>query len=167
MKGENMKQWKYEMECPLGTLRLVSDGEALNRIWFPGEGRGREKHAKLPVRSDLPIFLEAEKQLNEYFAGERSTFDLPMAPGGTDFQQKVWAELSQIPAGTTTTYASLAIKVGNPRACRAVGTANGANPLPILVPCHRVIGMDGKLTGFAGGLEAKRWLLVHEGAELF
>jgi methylated-DNA-[protein]-cysteine S-methyltransferase len=167
MKVEDMEQWKFEMKCPLGTLRLVSDGEALNRIWFPAKGRGREKHAKLPTRPDLPVFAAAEKQLGEYFAGKRLEFDLPMAPGGTVFQQSVWDELCRIPAGVTTTYAAIAVKVGNAKACRAVGTANGANPLPILVPCHRVIGSNGNLTGFGGGLEAKRWLLVHEGAELF
>lgn len=166
MKVEDMKLWQHEMECPLGTLRLVSDGEALTRIWFPGEGRGRQRHAALPTRPGLPVFAAAEEQLTEYFKGERFEFDLPMAPGGTVFQNKVWAELRRIPAGATTTYAKLAVQVGNAHACRAVGTANGANPLPILVPCHRVIGSDGRLTGFAGGLEAKGWLLEHEGVAM-
>ena len=104
----------------------------------------------------------ARKQLGEYFKGKRMTFDLPLAPEGTEFQQSVWKQLRKISYGRTKSYGEIANKVGNPRASRAVGAANGRNPISIIVPCHRVIGADGKLTGFGGGIERKRWLLEHE-----
>ena len=99
------------------------------------------------------------RQLEEYFAGERRTFDLALAPGGTPFQAQVWAELCRIPYGETLSYLQLAQRIGNPRAVRAVGLANGSNPIAIVIPCHRVIGADGSLTGYGGGLPTKRWLL--------
>jgi methylated-DNA-[protein]-cysteine S-methyltransferase len=105
-----------------------------------------------------------EAQLNEYFAGKRTTFDLPLEPSGTDFQLSVWKLLRKIPYGVTTSYGELARRLGDPKATRAVGAANGANPIPIIVPCHRVVGSKGELTGFGGGIERKRWLLEHEGA---
>ena len=105
-----------------------------------------------------------EAQLIEYFAGKRTTFDLPLEPSGTDFQLSVWELLRGIPYGVTTSYGELARRLGDPKATRAVGAANGANPIPIIVPCHRVVGSKGELTGFGGGIERKRWLLEHEGA---
>jgi methylated-DNA-[protein]-cysteine S-methyltransferase len=108
------------------------------------------------------VLARAEKQLAEYFASKRSTFDLPLSPDGTDFQRRVWRALETIPFGETWSYGELAKKIGNPTASRAVGAANGQNPLWIIVPCHRVIGADGSLTGYAGGMTAKKWLLAHE-----
>jgi methylated-DNA-[protein]-cysteine S-methyltransferase len=153
-------RWQTEIECPLGTLTLQSDGEALTRVRLPDEGG--PALINLPPREDLPVFVAARQQFSEYFAGTRTSFDLPLAPDGTSFQIGVWAELRRIPAGTTISYAELARRVGSPRGSRAVGAANGRNPLPIIVPCHRVIGSNGRLTGFAGGLAAKQWLLELE-----
>src|SRR5205807_4847601 len=107
-------------------------------------------------------FTRVRKQLAEYFAGERRQFDVPLKLAGTPFQQRVWLELARIPFGTTITYAELAQRLGRPTASRAVGHANGRNPISIIVPCHRVIGADGKLTGYAGGLDKKQWLLAWE-----
>ena len=160
-----VSEFERKLESPLGTLTLRSDGHALIRIGFPGEEL--EDVAAAAGNADSPLVLAtASAQLREYFAGKRREFDLPLAAAGTPFQQRVWAELRRIPLGETTTYATLARRVGNPRACRAVGAANGQNPLPIVVPCHRVIGSNGQLTGFAGGLPAKAWLLRHEGVAL-
>jgi methylated-DNA-[protein]-cysteine S-methyltransferase len=111
------------------------------------------------ARHDPPAFAEAEAQLRSYFAGERTTFDLPLAPRGTPFQLRVWEALREIPYGETATYGELAAAVGKPSAVRAVGAANGSNPIAVIVPCHRVIGADGTLTGYGGGLERKRILL--------
>lgn len=105
-----------------------------------------------------------QDQLDEYFAGGRQRFDIPLAPQGTEFQRRVWGELLRIPHGRTTTYSELAARLGDPQAVRAVGRANGANPIWLVIPCHRVVGADGSLTGYAAGLEVKRWLLQHEGA---
>lgn len=164
-------------KCPLGALTLESDGRALTRVWFPGESppptpaprRGARAAGEGGGDDDVRIrdaqpFAAVIAQLDEYFAGARRKFDLPLAPRGTPFQQKVWRELRKIPYGRTITYATLAHRAGNDAACRAVGAANGRNPLPIVVPCHRVIGADGSLTGFGGGLDAKRALLKLEGA---
>jgi methylated-DNA-[protein]-cysteine S-methyltransferase len=106
---------------------------------------------------------EAREQLLAYFAGERRAFDLPLLPSGTPFQQQVWNALREIPFGATRSYRDIALRIGNPNGVRAVGAANGRNPLPIIVPCHRVIGSDGSMTGFGGGLPVKQFLLVHEG----
>jgi methylated-DNA-[protein]-cysteine S-methyltransferase len=108
--------------------------------------------------------LEASRQLQAYFAGERREFDLPLAPYGSDFQRRVWSALLEIPYGETISYLELARRLGDPRAVRAVGSANGRNPISIIIPCHRVIGADGSLVGYGGGLERKRWLLRHEAA---
>ena len=151
-----------EMACPLGTLVLEGDGRALTRVRFPGEAANAGQAARI---RDREPFAAAIAQLQEYFAGTRRRFDLPLAPRGTPFQLKVWRELLKIPYGSTITYAELARRAGNDKACRAVGAANGRNPLPIVVPCHRVIGADGSLTGFGGGIGAKRRLLEMEGAE--
>ena len=152
-----------ELKCPLGTLVLESDGKALTCVRLPGEPQPVAAVGSERVRDPKP-FAAAVAQLQEYFAGTRRKFDLTLAPHGTAFQLKVWRELRKIPYGRTISYAVLAHRAGNDNACRAVGAANGRNPLPIVVPCHRVIGADGSLTGFGGGIEAKRWLLELEGA---
>ncbi len=147
-------------DSPIGTLRLVSDGESLVAIEF--DGRHSTGDGERCVE-DRPLAL-CKTQLQEYFCGRRTTFDLPLAPGGTDFQRRVWQALGQIPFGQLRSYADIAAAIDRPRAVRAVGAANGRNPLPIVVPCHRVVGSDGSLTGFAGGVELKRRLLEMEGA---
>lgn len=149
---------KCLLDSPLGQLLLVSDGEALVAIHFPGFRNDGE-------RGEVdPVLKQASAQLSEYFDGVRREFDLPLAPRGTDFQRAVWHALASIPFGELRSYRDIAREIGRPKAVRAVGAANGRNPLPIVVPCHRVIGSDGSLTGFAGGLEAKRTLLKLEGS---
>jgi methylated-DNA-[protein]-cysteine S-methyltransferase len=143
------------LTSPIGELLLVSDGAALTAVRFDDARRGRPT----PDGADDPVIAEAAAQLRAYFAGERTAFDLPLRAAGTPFEQTVWDELRQIPYGETTSYGELAARVGEPSAARAVGRANGRNPIPIIVPCHRVIGADGSLTGFGGGLETKRALL--------
>jgi methylated-DNA-[protein]-cysteine S-methyltransferase len=154
------------LDSPLGELLLAGEDGALHLISFPS-GKSGERVRRRPERDwteDAKPFRAAAKQLGEYFAGRRERFDLPLAPTGTEFQLSVWQGLRKIPYGRTWSYAELARRIGRPRAMRAVGAANGANPLPIVVPCHRVIGADGSLTGFGGGLPAKRLLLELEGA---
>lgn len=146
---------------PLGTLVLESDGKALTRIRLPGEVRSPATPESR--RTAATPLAAAVAQLDAYFAGERTVFELPLAPRGTVFQRRVWELLRGIPYGTTISYAELARRLGNPAATRAVGAANGRNPLPIVVPCHRVVGRNGALTGYAGGLAAKRRLLALEG----
>ena len=148
------------LDTPLGTLRLVSDGTHLVSIEF----EGRHGHCAGDQEVCDPVLSSCARQLKEYFAGERDTFDLPLAAGGTEFQRAVWAALADIPYGELRSYRDIATAIDKPAAVRAVGAANGRNPLPIVVPCHRVIGSDGSLTGFAGGLEAKTCLLQLEGA---
>jgi methylated-DNA-[protein]-cysteine S-methyltransferase len=147
---------------PLGSLLLVSDGEAITAVEM-------EPH-RAPVfagaRPDDGPFRTAVEQLAAYFAGDRTDFDLPLAPRGTGFQLRVWQALLAIPYGHTTSYGEMAADLGNPNASRAVGLANGRNPIAVVVPCHRVIGRDGRLTGYGGGLDRKRWLLDHELAVL-
>jgi methylated-DNA-[protein]-cysteine S-methyltransferase len=149
-----------EIASPLGRLRLVADGTNLCRIEF------EDRHGTDGQPGDLPVLAESAHQLGQYFEGRRRAFDLPLAPRGTEFQQRVWQALLEIPYGEVCSYRDIAERLGNARAVRAVGTANGRNPLPIIVPCHRVIGSDGSLTGYAGGLEAKRRLLALEGVTL-
>lgn len=147
-------------ESPLGALRLFSNGSALARIMLPFQ---LSKSAATDEQILDPILNQACTELKSYFAGTRIMFDVPISPEkGTEFQRLVWAELSTIPIGSTITYAELATRIGRPSAVRAVGAANGQNAIPIIVPCHRVIGSDGTLTGFAGGIELKRQLLDHE-----
>ncbi|HKJ57446.1 MAG TPA: methylated-DNA--[protein]-cysteine S-methyltransferase, partial [Nitriliruptoraceae bacterium] len=134
----------------------ADDGSAAVDGATAGALAGRERPA------DRAVLAEAARQLDEYFAGARRAFDLSLAPDGTAFQRRVWDRLLQVEHGTTCTYLDIAMDVGGPTAVRAVGTANGANPIPIVVPCHRVIGSDGTLVGYAGGLDRKRWLLDHE-----
>ena len=148
------------LDTPIGTLRLVSDGTHLQRIEFEGHYDETE-----PARDTADEVLSAcATQLREYFAGERDRFDLPLAADGTAFQRQVWSALTAIPYGQLRSYRDIAEAIDKPTAVRAVGAANGRNPLPIIVPCHRVIGSNGSLTGFAGGLEAKTRLLQLEGA---
>ncbi len=147
------------MDTPIGELTLLGDEGKLTGVWMGP--KDPEPHW---VR-DEDALAEPVTQLNEYFAGERTTFDLELEPAGTPFQQSVWDLLKEIPYGETTTYGALALELGNPRSVRAVGLANGRNPLPIVVPCHRVIGADGSLVGFGGGLDRKRKLLALEGVQ--
>jgi methylated-DNA-[protein]-cysteine S-methyltransferase len=149
---------RRRVPSPLGDLQLYSDGSHIAKIGFPREALEAAREGNDPV-------LEAcAGQLAEYFRGQRRRFDLPLAPPGTDFQRAVWQALADIPYGETRSYGEIARAIGKPSAVRAVGAANGRNPLPIVVPCHRVIGSDGSLTGFAGGLAAKTCLLELEGA---
>ena len=145
------------LETPLGQLRLVSNGNALLRIEFP------HQHGDDGEASNDEVLQRCARQLQEYFAGERQVFQLPLAAQGTEFQQRVWSVLQDIPFGERRSYRDIADGIGNRKAVRAVGAANGKNPIPIVVPCHRVIGSDGSLTGFAGGLAAKQ-LLLHLGS---
>ncbi|MEN8008629.1 MAG: methylated-DNA--[protein]-cysteine S-methyltransferase [Candidatus Krumholzibacteriota bacterium] len=154
--------WFAELNSPLGKLTLESDGKALTRIRLPEEEWQPDPKVKRVRKPEL--FTEAAAQLGAYFRGERTKFDLQLNPAGTPFQKKVWDLLCKIPAGKTITYGELATWAGNPKASRAVGAANGRNPIPIIIPCHRVIGASGKLTGYAGGLEAKKTLLELEQA---
>lgn len=142
---------------PIGLLHLVANAEAITGLRFAGEPAPA-------VTEPTPLLTEAAAQLRAWLEGRLRDFDLPLMPAGTAFQQEVWAALRQIPYGATRTYREQALAIGRPAAVRAVGAANGRNPIPILIPCHRVIGADGSLTGFGGGLPAKRWLLGHEAA---
>ncbi len=147
---------------PLGDLLVAGDGQTLHLISFP-TGNKTLRHADHWQRND-GMFKEVAKQLKAYFAGKLKEFDLPLTLDGTDFQNQVWKNLATIPYGETATYGEMAKKAGRPKASRAVGAANGANPLPIVLPCHRVIGSTGDLTGFGGGMDAKKFLLGLEGA---
>ena len=146
------------IDSPLGPLQLASDGMHLTAINFPG------KHAALADSSPDRVLRAAHTQLDEYFTGNRRHFDLPLAARGTPFQESVWQTLATIPWGEVRCYRDIAVAIGKPTAVRAVGAANGRNPLPIVVPCHRVIGADGSLTGFGGGLPLKVQLLTLEGS---
>jgi methylated-DNA-[protein]-cysteine S-methyltransferase len=152
--------WYDYISTPIGKLLLAADARGLREVWFE-----TGKHQKEPdpswQRNPAKVAF-ARRQLEEYFAGERQHFDLPLHPIGTEFQTNVWLTLADIPYGTTISYAELARRIGQPLAVRAVGAANGRNPLPIILPCHRVIGSDGSLTGFGGGLPTKRFLLGME-----
>ena len=145
------------LNAPIGDLLLAGDDEALSLVGFP---QGKMRHDPEPnwIYNEKP-FAAARQQLEEYFAGERKDFDLPLHLSGTDFQVRVLEELQRIPYGETTTYGAIAERIGRPKAGRAVGAANGRNPIPIIIPCHRVIGSSGKLTGFGGGLDTKEELL--------
>lgn len=151
---------------PVGPLRLTSDGSALVGLHFVESAAAgppaAEPAAEPPAASPDRVLRAARAQLDEFFAGERLAFDLPLRTAGTAFQQRVWQFLSMIRYGGTTSYGQLAAALGDVRATRAVGLANGRNPVSIIVPCHRVIGTDGSLTGYGGGLDRKRWLLAHE-----
>jgi methylated-DNA-[protein]-cysteine S-methyltransferase len=146
------------LDTPIGRLVLESDGDVLIGVWLPNERRRAQRDA-----GDVPpVLKETATQLEEYFAGERTAFDVPMELDGTDFQREVWTELTRIPYGETISYGELARRVGRPSGPRAVGQANGRNPIPIIVPCHRVVASNG-IGGYGGGLKVKRALLAVEG----
>jgi methylated-DNA-[protein]-cysteine S-methyltransferase len=145
---------------PLGELLAQSDGELFTGLYLPDHKGGPQPTVTWQM-ADAP-FAALRDQLAEYFAGERQEFDVPIRLSGTPFQQRVWRELERIPYGATITYAELARRIGSPTASRAVGAANGRNPISILVPCHRVVGASGELTGYAGGVAQKQWLLAME-----
>lgn len=144
---------------PVGELTLVAGDRGLAAILWENDKPDRVRLGALIEKADHPVLLETERQLGEYFAGERRSFDVPLSFAGTDFQKRVWAALLAIPFGETRSYGEIADQLGAPGASRAVGAANGRNPISIIAPCHRVVGSTGKLTGFAGGLEAKAFLL--------
>jgi methylated-DNA-[protein]-cysteine S-methyltransferase len=148
------------VDSPLGRIVVRGDGEFLTGLFMPNHKHWNGPDAAWQL-ADEP-FVNIREQLAEYFAGQRRLFTLPLKLAGTPFQQRVWQELLRIPFGTTVTYAELARRIGRPKASRAVGHANGRNPISILVPCHRVIGANGTLTGYGGGLDRKRWLLDWE-----
>jgi methylated-DNA-[protein]-cysteine S-methyltransferase len=151
-----------EMESPVGKLKLVASANALLAVLWERERPNRVKLATLKLDLEQPILIETERQLGEYFAGTRNEFDIPLEPAGSEFQKKVWRALREIPFGQTRSYLDVAKSVGSAKAVRAVGAANGKNPLSIVVPCHRVVGANGALTGFAGGLDVKAKLLALE-----
>ncbi|HEX9165343.1 MAG TPA: methylated-DNA--[protein]-cysteine S-methyltransferase [Gemmatimonadales bacterium] len=151
------------MTSPIGTLLLTGTREGLTGVYM--ETGGAASAAVMSAVRDTTGFAEAKRQLQEYFEGTRRAFDLPLQPEGTPFQVMVWDALREIPYGTTISYQELARRIGAEKAVRAVGAANGANPIPIIIPCHRVIGADGSLTGYGGGIERKRWLLDHEAGQ--
>jgi methylated-DNA-[protein]-cysteine S-methyltransferase len=153
------------LESPVGTLLIAGDTQTIRKIYFPRNGKPVKPEPEWTESQRGPI-AEAVRQLKQYFAGKRVDFDLPLAPEGTEFQRTVWRRLQEIPYGETISYGELAKRVGNPKASRAVGAANGSNPIPIVIPCHRVIGSNGKLTGFGGGLPTKERLLALESRQL-
>jgi methylated-DNA-[protein]-cysteine S-methyltransferase len=153
--GEKGHTYAY-YESPIGLIEIGGTAEGLTWLAFVESRRaGFESHALLD---------QAVQQLTEYFDGTRRVFELPLLPGGTEFQRRVWGQLLQVPFGRTASYQDIARAIGRPRAVRAVGAANGRNPISIVVPCHRVVGSDGGLTGYGGGLWRKEWLLRHEGS---
>ena len=146
---------KLVLPSPVGELTLTEENGALTGLYFGARPGGEE--------GPSPLLEEASRQLQAYFAGQRQAFSLPLAPRGTAFQLQVWQALQTIPYGEVRTYGEIARAIGKPKACRAVGMANGRNPLPVFIPCHRVIGTNGSITGYSGGLEKKRFLLRLEG----
>lgn len=143
------------MPTPLGDLLITGDGESISGLYFP-------EHPPVLEPEPSELFEDAVRQLGEWFEGTRTEFNLKLSPKGTPFQRRVWQTLSEIPFGTTVSYLEVATRAGNPKAARPAGQAIGRNPISIIVPCHRVIGSGGALTGYAGGMERKRWLLEHE-----
>lgn len=158
-----MTQFTKTIASPVGPLKLVASDDGLAAIIWHDDRPGRVKLDELKEAPDHPMLLHAERELGEYFAGERTSFSVPLDMIGTDFQKTVWTALLTIPFGETRSYGEIARQVGRPTAFRAVGAANGQNPLSIIAPCHRVIGSDGSLTGFGGGIPAKQYLLGLEG----
>lgn len=151
--------YTYTYETAIGTIQLEATDAAITKLLF-----GTQPTAA--TKTETPLIKTAHRQLAEYLAGSRRVFDLPLSPQGTPFQKTVWAQLLKIPYGETASYGEIARMAGNPKACRAVGMANNRNPISIFIPCHRVIGADGSLTGYGGGLEIKRFLLELEGAAI-
>lgn len=159
-----MPDFRFDtMNTPVGQVTLVAVEEGLAAVLWEEEREGRVRFPKVPRRDERdPVLVQTKQQLKEYFAGKRREFDLPLSPLGTPFQKQAWEALRRIPYGSTATYAEQARDMGQSGKARAVGAANGRNPLSIVVPCHRVIGKNGSLTGFAGGLKAKQFLLALE-----
>jgi len=149
-------------ESPLGRMMLVAEGDALVGVYFDGQRHQRPIGASWRRHAGSPLLWRAVTQLAEYFAGTRTRFDLPLAPAGTPFQRAVWQAIAAVPPGRTITYAELAANAGRPSSIRAAGAATGRNPLSVVIPCHRIVGADGSLTGYAGGLDRKRALLTLE-----
>lgn len=152
--------WFDEFKTPIGMLRIAVDAKGLRYVLF--ESNKHEPSHSMEWKKDRKVTNEARQQLLQYFSGERKEFELEISLAGTEFQRRTWQMLASIPYGQTWSYAELAKRVESPKAVRAVGGANSRNPLPIVLPCHRVIGSDGSLTGFGGGLPVKKWLLEHE-----
>ena len=155
------------MDSPMGVLRIIGSDAGIRAVLWPDEREGRVSFDEEIVDGTLPVLEEARVQLTAYIDGDRDNFDLPLDLVGTDFQRAVWAGLQQIPFGSTLSYGELASDLERPGAARAVGAATGRNPVSIIVPCHRLVGSTGSLTGFAGGIDTKRWLLDHESHKLF
>jgi methylated-DNA-[protein]-cysteine S-methyltransferase len=153
------------MDSPVGMLTLVAGETGLSAVVWENDDPHRVRLGNPCESREHPVLVEAEHQLHHYFAGDRQSFDLPLEFVGTDFQRKVWNALLAIPFGQTRSYAEVASAISHPRAVRAVGAANGKNPISIIAPCHRVIGSNGHLVGYAGGLAAKQYLLALEGAQ--
>lgn len=153
------------VDSPVGRLYLAATDEGLTHVLFVAQMDGQPR-AVPGTGAAARIVRETKRQLADYFAGRRQEFDVPLAPDGTAFQRAVWKALAEVPYGQTISYAELARRMRRPRAVRAVGAANGANPIPIILPCHRIVGADGTLTGYGGGLETKRRLLSLEGVEV-
>jgi methylated-DNA-[protein]-cysteine S-methyltransferase len=163
--GEPRNYFCTTMDSPVGTLTLVASDKGLVAVLWEDDDSGRVRLGPLTRDDGHPVLRKAQRQLTDYFAGKIRKFSLELDFQGTDFQKKVWTALLEIPFGETRSYAEIARKIGRPKAVRAVGAANGKNPISIIAPCHRVIGSNGKLTGFAGGLEAKALLLGLESKE--
>jgi methylated-DNA-[protein]-cysteine S-methyltransferase len=160
-QSKQTKQTRYTtMDSPIGELLLVGDGETLSGLYMQ-DGR-KPKQIATDWTESAASFTDVKRQLEEYFAGERTTFEVKLAAEGAPFEREVWHALEEIPYGETVSYGEIARRVGQPTAARAVGTANGRNPISVIVPCHRVIGANGSLTGYGGGLERKRLLLELE-----
>jgi methylated-DNA-[protein]-cysteine S-methyltransferase len=163
MNDTTPESWARKIVAtPIGRLCIVASPAGLAAVLWECDGPDRVRLPALRDVADHPVLVEAERQLGEYFAGRRRVFDLPLAARGSEFQQRVWQALREIPFGETRSYGQIAERIGQPTAVRAVGAANGRNPLSIIAPCHRVIGANGDLTGFAGGIETKRFLLAFE-----
>ena len=157
-----MPHFSKTLPSPVGRLTLVASEKGLAAILWENDDPQRVRLGPLQEKPDHPVLCETERQLNDYFAGKLTHFSLPLDFTGTDFQKKVWEALAAIPFGETRTYGEIATQIGHPKAVRAVGAANGRNPISIVAACHRVIGRNGKLTGFAGGLDTKASLLALE-----
>lgn len=153
-------------DSPIGPLTLLTNGESLTGLWLPKNGRADSPDHNAVAGDSLAVICGAKEQLDEYFCGRRKDFDLPLGFAGDSFQEQVWEVLLTIPYGETTSYGAVARKLGDVALARAVGTANGANPIAIIVPCHRVIGSNGKLVGYGGGIETKKKLLDFEASVL-
>jgi methylated-DNA-[protein]-cysteine S-methyltransferase len=151
------------VDSPIGQLLLTSDGESLTGLYMGTPSKSPQLDSDWAEKPNAAPLSEVARQLEQYFAGNRKVFDLPLKMQGTEFQKRVWRQLTKIPFGETWSYGQLAKRLENPNGSRAVGLANGRNPIAVIVPCHRVIGANGSLTGFGGGIPRKQWLLSHEG----